>query len=173
MFSIRWASQVKSFKLHRVSDLENTTTATWGTVLISWKARGNTSHVIIMSIVCVCGPWRLCWLACVGGDKEERFFSQMYSCMETLNGSDAEGHQGHTPCVYTQIREWVHTRTPVRTHKRLRVLSLVGHAGGKKNMLRPWSFHGCHCTCAFTWTSMNGLIFRDTHRGTPQLIHTC
>lgn len=61
----------KSFKLHCVPDLENTTTATYGTTLISWQAQGNTSHVIIVSIVRV-SPGRLCWSVCVGGDKEMR-----------------------------------------------------------------------------------------------------
>lgn len=170
VFSIRRASQVKSLKWQCVSDLENTTTATYSAILISWKAQGNTSHVIIMSIVW-CGPGRLCWLACVGGDKEERFshwWTHAWKYLMVEAHRDIKGM-----CMYTKKRVSAHTHS--RTHTQWRVLSLVGHTV-RRNMHRPWRFHGFHCMCAvwrinYTHLSRHGGICRDRHPVTCSL--TC
>lgn len=107
MFSICQDLQVKYFKLHCESDLEHTTVAPCGTVLISLKAQGNTSHVIIMSIVCIVHRGSACWRVWVG-DKGERFSRKCshawkHSTVQTQR--DVKGTRHACTHRKTQIRQ--------------------------------------------------------------------
>lgn len=99
MFSIHQASQVKSFKLHCESDIGNTTTATCDTILIGLKARGNTSHVIIMSIVCAVQggsvSWRV-WVEIKGRNVLTRANIQRFRHRGTSRAHTMRVHTGNT-----------------------------------------------------------------------------
>lgn len=90
----------------------------------------------------------------------------MYSCMETLDASDTEGHQGHTPCVYThETHEGVSAH--IRAHS-LKVLSSVGQEEQARTMKISWiSLHMWEINYAQMHTeNTEGVIFRGTHRVT-------
>lgn len=118
-------------------DLENASAASCGTTLITCKARGNASHVFVVSIVRACGLRRRCLLACEGGDKGERVLSLAHSCVETLDSSDAVGRRECAARMCThgvKIAASAHRHT--HTHRSTQAQSgtrLVGHAGSRRS----------------------------------------
>lgn len=79
----------------------------------------------------------------------------MYSRMKTLKGSDTEGHQGHTPCMYTHLLCLEFSRACSRKEEHARAMKI------------SWISLCCVENKLYTLKPS-----RETHTGTRQLEFT-
>lgn len=122
MFGIRWGSQVNPWKLHLLSDLENTTTATSNHLAGTgqrFTCNYSDYYVCVCGCVCLCKVYGDCQLACVGGDKAKRFscwcthawkHSTVQALWDIKSARDACVHMKHV-CAHMRVGGSAQTRT--------------------------------------------------------------